>query len=214
MTDWAPTTPAASPPQGGTESAWSGPAPTEVTPKTPAAPPAERPSPAGALEAVFRTILQQQMRDVPVVNPALVVEAVGFRAWNDHWLGILITPWFMNLLLMPRVTAKWQPIAEGASRHCVFPAGVFEFIGARHRWLGDYQACSLFSPMFEFANAQGAHDTAVAALDALFDGVHREPADVPASRAAATTSEPATGPGVLSKRAFLFGSLPRSGHGP
>jgi len=214
MTDWAPKTPPAPPPQGGTQSAWGGPAPTETAPKTPAAPTADRPSPAGALEAVFRTILRQQMRDVPMVNPALAVEALGFRPWGDHWLGILITPWFMNLWLMPRVTAKWQAIADGASRHYVFPAGVFEFIGARHPSLGDYQACSLFSPMFEFANAQGAHDTAVAALDALFDGAHREPVDVPASRPAAAASDPAAGAGVLSKRAFLFGTPPRTGHGP
>ena len=41
-----------------------------------------------------------------MVNPALAVEAVGFRPWGEHWLGILITPWFMNLVLMPRVGAQ------------------------------------------------------------------------------------------------------------
>ena len=104
-----------------------------------------------------------------MVNPALSVEAVGFRPWADHWLGVLVTPWFMNLWLMPRVVAKWQPIGEQQSRHYVFPAGVFEFIGGRDPALGDYQACSLFSPMFEFSDPANAHDTAVAALDALFD---------------------------------------------
>ncbi len=149
-----------------------------------------------------------------MVNPALEVEAVGFRPWSDHWLGILITPWFMNLVLMPRVRTKWRPIAERESRHYVFPAGVFEFIGARDPALGDYQACSLFSPMFEFANHQGAHDTAVAALDALFDPASREAGEVSATRPSAGAGTVATAPRAVSKRDFLFGLAPRAGNGP
>jgi len=57
------------------------------------------------------------------------VEAVGFRPWHEHWLGILITPWFMNLVLMPRVSAMWNSIGAGESRHYVFPAGVFPKAG-------------------------------------------------------------------------------------
>ncbi|HEX7439514.1 MAG TPA: [NiFe]-hydrogenase assembly chaperone HybE [Caldimonas sp.] len=178
---------------------------------------AERPSPAGALEDRFRAILRRQMQDMPMLNAALAVEAVGLRPWNDHWLGILITPWFMNLLLMPRVSAKWHPIGERESRHYVFPAGVFEFIGARDPVLGDYQACSLFSPMFEFADQQTAHDTAVAGLDALFDVANREPGQVPAARVAGdatTVPAPATAGHVFSKRDFLFGLPPRVDRGP
>ena len=169
----------------------------------------DKPSPAAALEARFRSILWRQMHDVPMVNPALAVEAVGFRPWSDHWLGVLVTPWFMNLMLLPRVVAKWQAIAAGQSRHYVFPAGVFEFIGARDDELGDYQACSLFSPMFDFANPAGARDTAAAALTALFDAAHRQAADTPSAAAGApAAARPAAQP--LSKRDFLFGLAPRT----
>jgi [NiFe] hydrogenase assembly HybE family chaperone len=178
----------------------------------------ERPSPASALETAFRAILQRQMRDVPMLNPALAVEAVGFRPWNEHWLGILITPWFMNLMLMPRVSASWKPVPQGESRHYVFPAGVFEFIGGRDAALGDYQACSLFSPMFDFANQAGARDTAVAALDALFERSSRESGDVPVATggAAGAPTSPAAAPSprTLSKRALLFGLPQRSDRGP
>jgi len=178
--------------------------------------PADRPSPAAALEAAFHAILQKNMQDMPMVNPALSVEAIGFRPWNEHWLGILITPWFMNLVLMPRVSAKWSPIGAGESRYYVFPAGVFEFIGARDPVIGDYEACSLFSPMFDFADPAGAHDTAVAALDALFDAASRESTDVtmppPVVRDAAASAVPAA-KGV-SKRDFLFGLPRRADRGP
>lgn len=163
------------------------------------------PSPAGALERAFRAIELRQMRDMPMCNPALAVEAVGWRRWGDHWLGVLITPWFMNLMLMPCVGARWQAIGERQTRHYAFPAGVFEFIGGRDPVLGDYQACSLFSPMFEFADQAGARATALAALDALFDAAQRASADRPQHDAAA--SRPVT------KRELLFGLPARADRG-
>ena len=157
----------------------------------------ELPSPAAALEATFQRIWREQMQDMPMVNPALTVEALGFRPWNQHWLGVLVTPWFMNLVLMPRVPAAWHAIGAGETRHHVFPAGVFEFIGSRDASLGDYQACSLFSPMFDFADHAGARATALAALEALFDSRQRDAAEVRAE-----APQPAR---TISKRGFLFG---------
>ncbi len=181
---------------------------------------AARPSPAAALEAAFRRILREQMRGLPMVNPALAVEAVGFRPWGEHWLGVLVTPWFMNLVLMPRVAARWHAIGEREKRQHVFPAGVFEFIGARDKSLGDFQACSLFSPMFNFADHAAARATAAAALEALFDAAHRDGAQVPqkpvpqaAPGGAADTCASAPTSAALSKRDFLFGHLPRSDRG-
>jgi [NiFe] hydrogenase assembly HybE family chaperone len=168
-----------------------------------------RANPSAALETTFRHIHRHHMQDMPMVNPALQVEAVGFRPWNEHWLGILITPWFMNLMLLPRVLAAWQPIGERESRHYVFPAGVFEFIGSRDAALGDYQACSLFSPMFEFATQAGAHDTAVAALAALFDPATREAGEVQRHVPAA----PPAAARPVSKRDFLFGAGTKPVHG-
>lgn len=188
----------------------------------------DRTSPASALEQRFRAIWLQQMQDVPIVNSALAVEAVGFRPWRDHWLGILITPWFMNLWLMPRLVAGWSTIAERESRHHVFPAGVFEFIGGRDAVLGDYQACSLFSPMFDFADGQAARDTALASMDALFDVASREPGDVGSGPTLTATppmpptpstpdsavAAPVPAAPTLSKRGFLFGPPPRTDRGP
>lgn len=177
-----------------------------------AAPGRALPSPAAALEVRFNDILHTQMHGVPVLNPALRVQAVGFQPWADHWLGVLVTPWFMNLLLLPRVRAQWPEVGERESRHYVFPAGVFEFIGSRDAVLGEYQACSLFSPMFDFATPAGAHDTAAAALQALFDARHRAAVDVPAdvapdiaAAAPAAACAPLAAAPALSKRSFLFG---------
>jgi [NiFe] hydrogenase assembly HybE family chaperone len=121
-------------------------------------------------------------------------------------------------VLMPRVAVKWNPIRERESRHYVFPAGVFEFIGSQDPVLGDYQACSLFSPMFDFADHAAARDTAAAALDAMFDGANRPVGEVtkaaPARNTTPSDATPASTPAPLSKRAFLFGVPPRADRGP
>ena len=150
------------------------------------------------------------MDGVPRAQPALAVEAVGFRAWDEHWLGILMTPWFMNLMLLPRLPAAWQRIAVGASRHYAFPPACSSSSAATTPTLGEYQACSLFSPMFEFANQQGARDTAVAALAAMFDPMARETGE--AAPGAAARAAPA--PHVLSKRDLLFGFSRRADREP
>jgi [NiFe] hydrogenase assembly HybE family chaperone len=164
------------------------------------------PSPAAAVQARFCDIQQQQMQGMPLLNPALRVQAVGFQPWAQHWLGVLVTPWFMNLLLLPRLPAHWPSIGERESRHYVFPAGVFEFIGHHDPVLGEYQACSLFSPMAEFADHDSACATAAAALDALLDAARPPAGGAPAASAASATDR--------SKRDFLFGGAGRDRRGP
>lgn len=66
-----------------------------------------------ALETVFNGVLETRMRGVPVINPALSVQAVGFNPFNGDWLGVLITPWFMNLLLLPGPDSQWREQPPG-----------------------------------------------------------------------------------------------------
>lgn len=174
---------------------------------------AQRPDPSARIERVFAEIHATRMQGMPFVNPALRVEAVGFRRWDGRWLGVLITPWFMNLMLVPDADAGWHHVRYGDSVSYALPAGVFEFISAREPMLGDYQMCSLFSPMFEFVDPDGARATAVAALAALFDAQSRAGAEGPGTALAATT-DPAAGSAprsdaapapAVSKRDFLRG---------
>ena len=120
------------------------------------------------LEACFEEIRATRMAGVPILNEALSVAAVGGRDWNGHWLGVLVTSWFMNLMLVPDET-DGEAIAPGTKRHFVFPAGRFEFIRGQEDGTGPYWMCSLFSPVFEFGDQETAEAAAAAALDALFE---------------------------------------------
>ena len=92
---------------------------------------------AGRLEACFREIRATRMAGMPILNEALSVAAVGGREWNGHWLGVLVTPWFMNLMLLPQ-EAYETPDAPGTTRGFVFPAGRFEFMAGREEAIGPY----------------------------------------------------------------------------
>lgn len=128
------------------------------------------------LEAVFNTILTERMYDLPVINANLVVKAVGFHEWNGHQLGILITPWFMNLMLLPGKEASkasagtdHKRLKVGGTENHIFPSGSYEFVTGFEEVFGYYQSCSLFSPMFEFDDQGIAELTAKEALDAIMD---------------------------------------------
>lgn len=120
-----------------------------------------------ALETVFNTILQTRMCDVPVLNPALSVEAWGFLHYRQDWLGVLVTPWFMNLLLLPEPDSAWQTQQPGGKFSQAFPHGMFEFTVAHEERIGVYAVCSLFSPMFQFEDQAAAMTAAKAALQGL-----------------------------------------------
>ena len=123
---------------------------------------------AGRLETAFKAILDERMQDVPIVNPALAVEAVGLREWQGHWLGALVTPWFINLVVLPG-SGTWRAVPDRDSVWYAFPSGRFEFIAGSEPGLGPYHACSLFSPVQEFGDHETARETARVALESLFD---------------------------------------------
>jgi [NiFe] hydrogenase assembly HybE family chaperone len=134
------------------------------------------------LETVFFEIQTSRMADVPVLNSALQVEAVSFMSWREDWLGILITPWFMNLMLLPHIGKTWTGLVTGQTVVHTFPSGEYDFIVGQEAALGEYQSCSLFSPMFEFPDQACARATAQAALANLFAADAAQEAAVSMSR--------------------------------
>lgn len=158
--------------------------------------------PSSLLEAAFRRIQSERMADVPMLNPALRVEAVGFSRWQGEWLGVLITPWFMNLVLVPASEKASSGAREGERIYHPFAAGMFAFLSGCEPELGEYQACSLFSPMGGFVDQASARAVAHAALKLLHSA--------PGASQAASAREAArngTPPGIpklaMSKREFL-----------
>jgi [NiFe] hydrogenase assembly HybE family chaperone len=147
------------------------------------------------LEATFGAIQRERMQDVPIMNQALTVQAIGLRAWQGHWLGALVTPWFINLIVLPG-GGSWRSAGGGESVWYAFPSGRFEFIAGSEPGLGEYHACSLFSPVLEFVDQETACETARVALESLFD---------PSMLGEKPANRSPDGPG-MSRRDFLRGA--------
>ena len=130
------------------------------------------------LESVFEQIQKQRMVDIPIVNNKIEIQAVGFRHWRSSYLGIMITPWFMNLMLLPGESEDWDEQQELSASTHRFPSGNYEFLVGFEAGIGTYQQCSLFSPMFEFANHQAAVETAEAAMLELMNDENIETVEI------------------------------------
>lgn len=172
------------------------------------------------LQHLFEQIASTRMAGLPILHPALQVEVLGFEPLpldalpqeqaapaglqaQPELLGILITPWFMNLLCLP-LRPCLRTSALAAKRELLLGAQRFEFLAHAEAGLGTFWACSLFSPMSEFVDQAQARETAVAVLQALrvkpVPAAHAAPANQPVGNSAASADAV-----VASRRALLFG---------
>ncbi len=163
-----------------------------------------------ALTRHFVRVQAERMAGIPLLNPVLCVEAVGFEwaAQSDDEVGsppvaegVLITPWFMSLVRLP-----WAVLPHGHRVGCRavhrFGCERFDFIGGHDAVLGFHETCALFSPMDGFSSQALARDTALASLALV-----RPPAVAPA----APTTAPTPAEPVPSRRSFLLGGRARQG---
>lgn len=201
-----------------------------------------------ALQDLFTHIAATRMAGVALLHDGLQVQAIGFQpdqsgqpdpakpagstaapAEPAGAVGILITPWFMNLVWLP-LDAAAATVRVGDKRTRVVGNERFDFIGAHEPGFGGYEACSLFSPMFEFVDHGAAVATAFEVLKLLRTPKsaaqdhaapaseadnwaaimsQSEPAQVAANdtptSADVTTADATSSDPVPSRRALLFG---------
>jgi len=112
------------------------------------------------LEAVFALIARTRMADVPILNPLLQVEAVGFRGWQGRWVGVLVTPWMINLVMLPGPEAALAPLAPDETKVWDFPSGGYAFMGLNEPAIGPCHICPLISPVTEFSSHEEARAVA------------------------------------------------------
>jgi len=117
-----------------------------------------------------------RMMDMPFVNSALQVEAIGFVRHDGDWLGVIVTPWFLNLFLLNGGGSLWQDISAGQRRLVNLPCGTLQFIADDDPELGLYQYCPLIAAVGPLADHATARQAALDALQAvLTPAVEPEP---------------------------------------
>lgn len=180
-------------------------------------------SPAARLEAMYLRLWTTRIRELPFVNLALSVETIGFRRWSNvstpsgpgaapprlagaaelslpgdgDWLGSVVTPWLISLVLVPGSARAWPMLGSGERCRLIFPVGPLDFIFDQDPTaeVPEILYCPLFAPPGQFGSQAAARAAAAAALEALC----RSPG-LPASggSAGADAADPR-----LSRRSFL-----------
>ena len=118
------------------------------------------------LERLYRALAEGAMAGLPICNPRLGVAALGFRVVGAEAVGIVVTPWFLNIVAAP--LGPVAPAQGGETRTLTLPAGELEMIVGELPGFGRLDAASLVSPMFAFADMAAALDAVEGALEALF----------------------------------------------
>lgn len=107
------------------------------------------------LVALHERIAVTRMAGLPILHPALSVQAVAFAERDGGLSGILVTPWFMNLVWRA-MKAHDLPLPVGRSHERQWGQTALQALGAWDVELGAYEVCALFSPMFEFRDQEAA----------------------------------------------------------
>lgn len=81
-----------------------------------------------ALIERFRCI-DAAMRALPLYNAKVAIEAIGFRPFGDDTLlGVVLTPWFMNVMTLPVEPAPIDMAEIGKTIFIELPAGKRAFV--------------------------------------------------------------------------------------
>jgi len=151
----------------------------------------------------FAHIGETAMRDLPIYNHALQVDAIGFKPMAAGWLGVLITPWFINVMLLPKQKQEATiPLGEKVTHKLI--SGEHEFTVGEDDELGRYDFLTLASPTLKYKSHQAARDVAHKALAKLLTLPDEAGTAVPEQPVHFVTAEQKG----KERRAFLRGLIP------
>ena len=120
--------------------------------------------PASDFEAEFQLIFNNHMKGLPICHNGLQVRAIGFQNFKKHWIGAMVTPWSILVVLAQGNKSNWPEIQVGKILSITLPAGAFSLLGMASDRLGKFLACSLMSPVDPLFNQRSAEAFAARAL--------------------------------------------------
>jgi [NiFe] hydrogenase assembly HybE family chaperone len=120
-----------------------------------------------ALLEHFERIHNTHMRGLPILNPRMAVEVVATRSFGEHRICVLVTPWFMNLVLLPG-TEEWANVDQGESFRIEFPREALDFNVSRDDTIGTFLSAVLFRTVIDFPDQETAREVALEVMENLF----------------------------------------------
>lgn len=130
-------------------------------------------NPQTFLETHFKSVHKDEMDDLKLCNKNVHVEGIGFHLHDNHWIGIMITPWFLNLMIIPQSGQPWPELTEGRGKDIVleFPCGNLKFAPRIDPVIGSHLCCLLASPLNDYKT----HDEVVSIAHQVLADLQRIP---------------------------------------
>jgi len=116
-----------------------------------------------------------QIRDAPPGNVLLSCAAVDFARCRGDWIGVVVTPWFINVFLLPGGGDLWGDIPAGQRRYVDLPSGTVAFTAAEDPFIGPYQ----YSPLVEPVSAVPDMAAALNIAHEVMRGIFPQPTGAP-----------------------------------
>ncbi|CNE14738.1 TPA: hydrogenase-2 assembly chaperone [Yersinia enterocolitica] len=120
-------------------------------------------NPAALLEQVFGQVAADEMRGLPFYRDHIPLRACGFQLFEQQWIGALLTPWMLSLVVLPGPQQSWQRRVVGERLMLALPCGSIGFIVSEMDFTvseiagcGQYLSHSLMSPLDSSLSAERA----------------------------------------------------------
>jgi [NiFe] hydrogenase assembly HybE family chaperone len=101
-------------------------------------------------------------------NARLQIEAVGFKRRDGRLCGVLLTPWCMNLLLLPEEGDEWHKLPAGKTVEVEFPSGRHSCLLSAVEGIVPHLNLPLFTTVQDFTDQDTARRVALETLRLLY----------------------------------------------
>lgn len=103
--------------------------------------------PSALIEATFQQVAERSMIGLPFYRSQLPVKACAFQLFEGQWFGALLTPWMLQLMLLPGPGQRWDYRRADERLALTFPQGDILFRPGEIAPDLCYLSCSLMSPV-------------------------------------------------------------------
>ena len=88
-----------------------------------------------------------EMQDLPFYHKGIKCFCPKFVLFEDQWIGTVLTPWMMSVVILPGPQQQWEPRELGDKLTVQLPYKVLTFTVSSVENVPQYLSCSLHSPL-------------------------------------------------------------------
>ena len=88
-----------------------------------------------------------EMQDLPFFHKGIECFCPKFVLFEDQWIGTVLTPWMMSVVILPGPQQQWEPRELGDKLTVQLPYKALTFTVSSLENVPQYLSCSLHSPL-------------------------------------------------------------------